>query len=331
VVDANGDEVGHVIYDAYGQIVENTITLTLTDRLYTDQVFDASTGLYYYNARYYDPLTGQFTQPDSIVPDPLNPAAWNRFSYVYGNPTNYVDPTGHFAWDLTLDLPSFGASLNDFVHKPTLGNFIGLALDTVGLLPLIPAVGAIRHAGKLDTLEKYPIFAAGGEPFAFGRGLRDARAQALVEEAAQASGIELSRYVDTVLYNPGLGAKAGFRYDTYYGRTIIIGPDTFRQTKAGQLVTAAHELVHAQKFDFVLRQSNFDPLIAREVFERTYHLDYNALNYLQFEIVAEKLALRRVERYLGGVSPQLKGVSTRYIDEQINTIKFLRFSRGRLP
>jgi RHS repeat-associated protein len=95
VVDDSGAEVGHVIYDAYGQIVENTVPLTLTDRLYTGQVFDASTGLYFYNARYYDPFTGQFTQPDSLVPDPLNPAAWNRFSYVYGNPSNLVDPSGH--------------------------------------------------------------------------------------------------------------------------------------------------------------------------------------------------------------------------------------------
>jgi RHS repeat-associated protein len=89
--------VGHVIYDAYGQIVENTLPPGLTDRLYTGQVFDSSTGLYFYNARYYDPFVGQFTQPDSIIPDPLNPAAWNRFSYVYGNPTNLVDPSGHIA------------------------------------------------------------------------------------------------------------------------------------------------------------------------------------------------------------------------------------------
>jgi RHS repeat-associated protein len=95
VLDAGGNEIGHIIYDAYGQIVESTIPLTLTDRLYTGQVFDASSGLYYYNARYYDPLVGQFTQPDSLVADPLDPRAWNRFSYVYGNPVNFTDPSGH--------------------------------------------------------------------------------------------------------------------------------------------------------------------------------------------------------------------------------------------
>jgi hypothetical protein len=47
-------QVSHIIYDAYGQIIESTVPLTLADRLYTGQVFDASSGLYYYNARYYD-------------------------------------------------------------------------------------------------------------------------------------------------------------------------------------------------------------------------------------------------------------------------------------
>ena len=34
-------------------------------------------------------------QPDTIVPDPSNPQAYNRYSYVYGNPLRYIDPSGH--------------------------------------------------------------------------------------------------------------------------------------------------------------------------------------------------------------------------------------------
>jgi len=29
------------------------------------------------------------------VPQPGNPIAWNRFAYVYNNPVNYTDPSGH--------------------------------------------------------------------------------------------------------------------------------------------------------------------------------------------------------------------------------------------
>jgi hypothetical protein len=36
-LDAAGSEVGHVIYDAYGTIVENALLLILTDRLFSAQ------------------------------------------------------------------------------------------------------------------------------------------------------------------------------------------------------------------------------------------------------------------------------------------------------
>jgi hypothetical protein len=36
-------------------------------------------------------------QPDSLIPDPSNPQAWNRFSYGLNNPVNFNDPTGHRA------------------------------------------------------------------------------------------------------------------------------------------------------------------------------------------------------------------------------------------
>ena len=51
--------------------------------------------LYYYGARWYDPWLGQFTQPDSLVPDPLNPIALNRYAYAYNSPLVYTDPSGH--------------------------------------------------------------------------------------------------------------------------------------------------------------------------------------------------------------------------------------------
>jgi len=41
------------------------------------------------------PYLNRFIQPDSIVPDPSNPQAYNRYSYVYGNPLRYIDPSGH--------------------------------------------------------------------------------------------------------------------------------------------------------------------------------------------------------------------------------------------
>lgn len=52
-------------------------------------------GIYWYNSRWYDQLTGRFLQPDTIVPEPGNPQSLNRYAYVRNNPVNYSDPSGY--------------------------------------------------------------------------------------------------------------------------------------------------------------------------------------------------------------------------------------------
>lgn len=84
---------GEKRYTAFGATRVTTTTVT-TDYGYTGQHNDA-TGLLYYKARYYDPGTGQFMSPDTIVPDPDNIWDYNRYMYVRGNPLKSNDPTGH--------------------------------------------------------------------------------------------------------------------------------------------------------------------------------------------------------------------------------------------
>ncbi|MHC1730424.1 MAG: RHS repeat-associated core domain-containing protein [Bacteroidales bacterium] len=56
---------------------------------------EAETGLYFYNARWYDPALGRFLQADSVVPQPGNPLAWDRYAYSRNSPLRYSDPLGH--------------------------------------------------------------------------------------------------------------------------------------------------------------------------------------------------------------------------------------------
>jgi len=54
-------------------------------------------GLMDYKARFYSPILGRFTQPDTIIPG--GPQGLNRYSYVGNRPINFNDPTGHMMTD----------------------------------------------------------------------------------------------------------------------------------------------------------------------------------------------------------------------------------------
>ncbi|MBX3015507.1 MAG: RHS repeat-associated core domain-containing protein [Caldilineaceae bacterium] len=77
---------------AYGKLRRGIIGV---ERSFTGQQKDFSSGLLYFNARYYDPELGHFLSPDTLVPDPGNLFDYNRYMYGYGNPMRYNDPTGH--------------------------------------------------------------------------------------------------------------------------------------------------------------------------------------------------------------------------------------------
>ncbi|MDH4161836.1 MAG: FG-GAP-like repeat-containing protein [Nitrospirota bacterium] len=96
VTDGSGNSAEGIQYYPFGATLSDTGSNF--NHRYTSQEYDRETGLYYYNARYYNPTLGRFISPDSIVPDPANPQALNRYSYVINNPVNYTDPSGHAFW-----------------------------------------------------------------------------------------------------------------------------------------------------------------------------------------------------------------------------------------
>lgn len=61
---------------------------------YTGQVFDAETGLGYFNARYYDPAKGRFLSEDPIG---FGGGDANLYRYVGNDPVKVTDPSGLYA------------------------------------------------------------------------------------------------------------------------------------------------------------------------------------------------------------------------------------------
>ena len=95
LTNASGTAEEHNSYEPYGDLHTHTGT---SDEVYkyTGQERDASTDLYFYQARYYAQGLGRFVSPDSIVQNPLDPQAFNRYAYARNNPVRYTDPTGHW-------------------------------------------------------------------------------------------------------------------------------------------------------------------------------------------------------------------------------------------
>jgi RHS repeat-associated protein len=88
LIDKAGTSVTTFSYDAFGKLTAGDATKSRI--LYTGQEYDADTGIYNYNARWYDPGAGKFLSED---PSGLGPDA-NVYRYVGNNSTNATDPTG---------------------------------------------------------------------------------------------------------------------------------------------------------------------------------------------------------------------------------------------
>jgi RHS repeat-associated protein len=94
-LDATGNAQAATLYGPYGGTRYSSGTMP-TDYGFTGQHSDSTTGLDYYVARYYDPLAGQFTSPDTTLPgDGYDLWGLSRYAYVEGNPTTRTDPSGH--------------------------------------------------------------------------------------------------------------------------------------------------------------------------------------------------------------------------------------------
>ena len=99
IYNTNGDKVGGYAYDAWGNctITLNTNGIATKNPIrYRGYYYDQDTGLYYLNARYYNPEWRRFISPDDTsYLDPEIESGLNLYCYCNDDPVNYADPSGH--------------------------------------------------------------------------------------------------------------------------------------------------------------------------------------------------------------------------------------------
>ena len=103
IYNSSGTKVGEYAYDAWGNCTVLSGAATDVVRYnpirYRGYYYDIETGLYYLNARYYNPQWRRFISPDSIdYLDPESVNGLNLYAYCNNDPVNYVDPSGHLGF-----------------------------------------------------------------------------------------------------------------------------------------------------------------------------------------------------------------------------------------
>jgi RHS repeat-associated protein len=81
---------------AYYPYGENYVSPGPSEEGFTGWVGGTQAGLSYADQRYYSSQYGRFNTPDRYKASggPSDPGSWNRYSYVGGDPVNYLDPRG---------------------------------------------------------------------------------------------------------------------------------------------------------------------------------------------------------------------------------------------
>ncbi|TGK07513.1 type IV secretion protein Rhs [Leptospira semungkisensis] len=160
-----GEQAGasFVSYKPYGEINRTDSAGPDVFRYkYTGQEEDKETGLYYYKARYYDPILGRFLQADDQI-NGSSPMGNDVYMYTEGNPIKYTDPTGHSVFSSWLSKNGLGflnfnivisaALQRAFYVSSARWNAIGAIaaiLNPVGLIA--NAIGGGVFAGATATI-----------------------------------------------------------------------------------------------------------------------------------------------------------------------------------
>ena len=103
LIDSTGKRVVSYKYDSWGKVVSITGTLAATvgqknPFRYRGYYFDAESGMYYLQSRYYDPEIRRFISADNIIVTGTSVEYQNvnLYEYCSDNPINFQDPSGHF-------------------------------------------------------------------------------------------------------------------------------------------------------------------------------------------------------------------------------------------
>lgn len=203
------DTAGKVIqsyeYDSFGNLKDqkNRIKQPYT---YTGREWDKETGLYYYRARYYDPMEGRFISKDpiAILGNNYNnsynvtfnqyvDAVQNSYAYVQNNPVNLIDPFGLTPLDPATGKPNPNLNCHVCSHDDPRENLkcaIGAGTIVGGL------VGGVYVAGSPEA----QAFLSGRAYSSGSKGAMPILGTAIAEAVAIANEMKKNKTISDAFY-----------------------------------------------------------------------------------------------------------------------------------
>jgi RHS repeat-associated protein len=184
LADGAGSSIANFRYDGFGNALPGS-TLSLPaagggDFRFQGAWLDADSGFYHFPLRDYDPHVGRFLSKDPAGLNPEQPESLNPYSFEFGNPEAYRDPTGgenlitiNISLDLEKTLDTIETWIVDQAKKTVrqkirqaIGAIIGTAINT--LVPEAPLL-----TDYIDGERAANARGRGSAGFAFDQALQD--------------------------------------------------------------------------------------------------------------------------------------------------------------
>jgi len=122
--DSEGNVTASLTYLPDGQILTAGQPDTVRHK-YTGKEWDADLGLYYFGARYYDPVLSRFlTADDRLGGPPGGRDILVRYAFAGNDPINNFDPTGHAWWQWVVAAVVVAAGIGLAVVALSTGNVV---------------------------------------------------------------------------------------------------------------------------------------------------------------------------------------------------------------
>jgi RHS repeat-associated protein len=153
ISDRNGNIAEKLAYDSWGKRralagaddISNSIDGVKDNKGFTGHEMLDKLDLVHMNGRIYDPFVARFMSADPFIQDPEHSQSYNRYTYVWNNPTNLTDPTGFVAMsDAAADAAAEAAAAES--TKVKVKRFVGLCEQKTGCIGTLYANGTFVPA-----------------------------------------------------------------------------------------------------------------------------------------------------------------------------------------